>query len=432
MQTDYPPNVPWQHAPEQQYPVMPPQPPTPQPGVVWLPPVANDRTNFGLLGICSIILATMFIPQGIANFVGSHLPLLTRLGMLIFFYLLPILAAAFGVLVFKQQRRWNRVNQRRQMAAAYGFASGVPLAEPQPFPNIEALPQQFIIKLKINWFALFALVCLVICTSLLIWLDFSISSDLFFGATLQESVADLSHFWGFPFLIIFPALITLVRPLVPPQRIEIAPEGLTVIHAPYDWASNKHQYKKQMIYWSEARLFAIRIGKPGATKVRSELSSPATVVTFSRIVRPRWWSLYRPAQPFGEYNAQMDALLALISARTGLLLYDVRQAPSTEVHPKGISPSTFTIVSEVLVGLSFACQVEGFPGVLFAKLHNDGRPVALLIEIIAGLLALGGLGFGYRVRVPAYKTRLLRLGVLCLAFAILGLILFPFGPFIVH
>lgn len=34
--------------------------------------------------------------------------------------------------------------------------------------------------------------------------------------------------------------------------------------------------------------------------------------------------LRRPAQPFGEYNAQMDALLALISARTGLLLYNVR------------------------------------------------------------------------------------------------------------
>ncbi|HEX6779367.1 MAG TPA: hypothetical protein VF099_14250 [Ktedonobacterales bacterium] len=34
--------------------------------------------------------------------------------------------------------------------------------------------------------------------------------------------------------------------------------------------------------------------------------------------------LRRPAQPFGEYNAQMDALLAFISARTGLLLYNVR------------------------------------------------------------------------------------------------------------
>jgi hypothetical protein len=79
-----------------------------------------------------------------------------------------------------------------------------------------------------------------------------------------------------------------------------------------------------MILWSDARLFAIRIGKPGAAKVCYELSSPLKVVTFARIVRPRWWALYRPAQPFGEYNAQMDALLALISAHTGLLLYDVR------------------------------------------------------------------------------------------------------------
>jgi hypothetical protein len=43
-----------------------------------------------------------------------------------------------------------------------------------------------------------------------------------------------------------------------------------------------------------------------------------------RIVRPRWWSRFRSGQSFGEYNAQMDALLALIAAHTDLLLYDVR------------------------------------------------------------------------------------------------------------
>lgn len=430
MQAEHQHSVPWQHAPEQPYPVMPPQPPAPQAGMVWLPPVANDRTNFALIGALLIAVSTIFILQGIANFVGSPLPLFARLGALILFLLLPILMVASGILVFKQQRRWDRVNQRRQMAAAYGSAAGVPLAEPHPFPNIEALPQQFVIKLKTNWFTLLALTCMMICIALLAAAGFSLSFGLLIGSSFKEIVQDVSRSWTFPLILAPSMLITMVRLALARQHIEITPEGLAVTGPPYDWASNKHQFKKQMIPWSEARLFAIRIGKSGASQVRYELSSPATVVTFSRIVRSRWWSLYRPAQPFGEYNAQMDALLAFISARTGLLLYDVRQAPSTEVLPKGISPSTFTTFSAVLVGLSFACQAEGFPGVLFAKLHNDGRPVALLIEIIAGLLALGGLGFGYCVRVPAYKTRLLRLGFLCLAFAIIGLILFPFGPFV--
>jgi hypothetical protein len=43
MQTDYTHNASWQHAPEQ-------QPPAPQPGVVWLPPVANDRSGLRVMG----------------------------------------------------------------------------------------------------------------------------------------------------------------------------------------------------------------------------------------------------------------------------------------------------------------------------------------------------------------------------------------------
>jgi hypothetical protein len=133
------------------------------------------------------------------------------------------------------------------------------------------------------------------------------------------SLASLSSYW-----------VILLGRLSLSQRIVITPEALIVRHALFDWFRlpfwpiGGWQYGDKIIPWNEARLFAIREGQPGASKVRYELSSPFQVVTFSRIVRPRWWALCRPAQPFGEYNAQMDALLALISARTGLLLYDVR------------------------------------------------------------------------------------------------------------
>jgi hypothetical protein len=110
-----------------------------------------------------------------------------------------------------------------------------------------------------------------------------------------------------------------------PQRIEVTPAGLIVKHRRYDWARNGQQGKKKMIPWHEAQLFAIRSGKPGGATIRYELSSPTTVLTFDRILRPRWWSRFQPAPSFGEYNMQMEALLSLICAHTGLRLYDVRE-----------------------------------------------------------------------------------------------------------
>jgi hypothetical protein len=117
--------------------------------------------------------------------------------------------------------------------------------------------------------------------------------------------------WSFPLL--------MLGRMCRPQQIALTPEGVSVRHPDVVWG------KPHLIRWQEARLFAIRDGKPGGARVRYELSSPTTVVTFERILRPSFWSRFQPAQPFGEYHMQMEALLALISAHTGLLLYDVRQ-----------------------------------------------------------------------------------------------------------
>ena len=237
-----------------------------------------------------------------------------------FIFLSPFLV--YATLMFIKARRWNIINPRRQQAAAYGFASGVPLAEPQPFPNIEALPLPFKIRLKTNWGLVTSLFCLLIGLLFFLQLNDYHSQR---GWSFQQSLAHITNNW--PFLVALPlsmlAFCFVWTALS--QSIEVTAQGLIVWHPMYDWFKTiSGPFWKWEIPWSDVRLFAIRDGKPGASKVRSELSSPFQVVTFSRIVRPRWWSLYRPTQPFGEYNAQMDALLALISARTGLLLYDVR------------------------------------------------------------------------------------------------------------
>jgi len=111
-----------------------------------------------------------------------------------------------------------------------------------------------------------------------------------------------------------------------PPKIEITQEGIIVRHGFYDWLETemRFRYGKRTILWNEARLFAIRDGKPGKPAVHYELSSPYEVVKWRRIRQPRWWSLYRPVIPFAEYDAQMEALIALISGITGLPLYDVR------------------------------------------------------------------------------------------------------------
>ena len=321
MQAEHQHSVPWQHAPEQPYPAMPPQPPAPQPGMVWLPPVANDHSGLTITGGI-IILLTLFTGFGTAHsYIASALPTLVKLGMLLLALLFPVFMFAFGVRIFIQARRWEGINQRRQAAAAWGSASGVSLAQPQPFPNIEALPPSFKIKLKANWFASLALFCLMVATLFCLQASPNLSSRFLFQGPIVHWIA----YWSILLLSPIGGIAGYLVWQSFPQFIEVTAQGLIVRHPLLDQFNRaRGSARKQMIPWNDIRLFAIREGKPGTAKVCYELSSPLKVVTFARIVRPRWWSLYRPAQPFGEYNAQMDALLAFISARTGLLLYDVR------------------------------------------------------------------------------------------------------------
>ncbi len=304
-----------------------------QPGIVGgVITVPNDRRYISWRGYVAIGYALLFGAASIWFLVrysasvwslvlfppsSSLLDLVLLWSGSLFLVLSSILFFWLGTQVFWEARRWRLANQRRQQVVGLSFAAGAPLANPQPFPNAAALPPGFIIKLKANWLPLFLSCCLLV--SILLFLSFGPTLE---GNTVHQDLLSLaisSSYW-----------VILLGRLSLSQRIVITPEALIVRHALFDWFRlpfwpvGGWQYGDKIIPWSDARLFAIREGKPGASKVRYEVSSPIKVVTFSRIVRSRWWSLYRPAQPFGEYNAQMDALLALISACTGLLLYDVR------------------------------------------------------------------------------------------------------------
>lgn len=109
------------------------------------------------------------------------------------------------------------------------------------------------------------------------------------------------------------------------QRLEVSAHGLTVL-------SSASPQDAKTIRWHEARLFAVYPRGPrSAPPIWYELSGPTTIIRFARIRRPMPFVPFsllgatKPVVPFEEYDRQMEAVLGLIAAKTGLLLYDLRQ-----------------------------------------------------------------------------------------------------------
>jgi hypothetical protein len=144
MWQDYPQTAPGQASQQQQsFPSQ--QSLAPQPGAAWLPPVANDQTNFW----GAIVLLILFVFGVLLDsfiLASSDLPFSLRLGLLVSSSPSLLLIGALAIWTRTQARRWKGINQRRQQAAAWGFAQGVPLAQPQPVPNPGALSLPLTIK----------------------------------------------------------------------------------------------------------------------------------------------------------------------------------------------------------------------------------------------------------------------------------------------
>jgi hypothetical protein len=264
--------------------------------------VKNDLMNLKATWIWHSVMCGSYVFMALLLFQTSPLKLE--------FLLLALYWAVLAIVNSERERRWKPMNERRQMAA-WGFAAHVPLAQPHPLPNVGALPVPFTITLKPAW-PKFLLALGILCLA-----------DLFVLASLFPLLGRAEALFSHPVLGSFVLFFTLVFCVMiflwlRPQKIIVTQEGLTVRHAT-GWL-----YKTNGIYWRDARLFAIRGNKPGTPATRYELSGPYSVVQWQRLRHPRWWSLHRPAIPFAEYDAQMEALIALISGVTGLPLYDVR------------------------------------------------------------------------------------------------------------
>lgn len=123
------------------------------------------------------------------------------------------------------------------------------------------------------------------------------------------------------FLVISLPVIILPIPVVPfafflrsKRSIVVTAHGLRV----------KDAGGVHYVPWSAARLFAIYKGKKDASLTYYELSSAKDIVRWEWTRKFRKLKTEVPNVSMDEYNSQMQALLSLIAAKTGLPLYDLR------------------------------------------------------------------------------------------------------------
>jgi hypothetical protein len=274
-----------------------------------------------IASIITMVVGMLFIA---ASFLVTHLsggPVVVQPLMIVAYALIGISMPFSIINTLRIERFWKRLEQRRQ-AAAQGEQSL--LAAEQPVPNASALQLPLTIEQRPNWFGLLFMPAIMIITMLIIFVPILI---------FLPHLIVLPHHRPIPPIVMYIALaVPIVFILVlcgvlfgrfyykARQQLTVTETGLI-----------KPGFRKvQSISWREARLFAIN-GIYGAKKYQYpavyELSSANEVIRWEWIRSTRRIIFFaRPAVPQEEYDRQMQALLSLIAARTGLPLYDLRES----------------------------------------------------------------------------------------------------------
>lgn len=216
---------------------------------------------------------------------------------------------------FLQERYWRRIEKLR-FAAAKGDRTL--LANEQPAPDAFALSLPTIIRLQPSKWLILQMLGWTVLLVLLIVGAFNLFRNAFVTFTATNFQA---------FLVFFSSIVTLVWGLFfvfilvyHRQKIEITEQGLRV-----NYFGGHGRIK-----WDEVRLFA-RYPTFGDRKskrtITYELSSTTDIIRWTRIQRTSFPSSMKPAIPLAAYHQQMQALLALTAAKTGLPLYDLTGKP---------------------------------------------------------------------------------------------------------
>lgn len=243
-----------------------------------------------------------------------------------------------GVALWRYFFRWSNIERLRQVAALPENTLILP-AQEQPDLDETALPLPATIEVRSTWKAP------IICFLLLTFLTSSLTAWFLYEHPPQSEPSDAYTFAAIFLLVcavLFSASIAALMLSAGYQRIEVTEQGLHVSSPLLAWRQADNQRfeiskqngrigsSKTMIPWNEAALFAVfpphRISQRTYLPIIYELSGPKTIVRWMRVRQDMPWfhKNHQPTLPFDDYERQMEALLALIAAKTGLPLYDLR------------------------------------------------------------------------------------------------------------
>jgi len=278
------------------------------------PLLATLRTTSFILFLTVILFLAMCIFLFV-NLVFEKEPFVLRHSGIIYIYVYALMQSSFILVInVRQIRYWKKIDQKRFAAVQENRAlltaeRPTLLAEPMWLPGTLELRYT-----KNFWLRTVGMVLLM--ALLLAGIISSEASLLFTFFTVTP------HFFLVCFCISSIVLLALIFALLPysvnRQNIEPTEHGLTTRYAG----------KTATVRWSEARLFAfydtLGVQKSGAS-ITYELSSARNIVRWTWVQRKTRFMGQEPIATQDEYNHQMQGLLALVQARTGLPLYDLRQ-----------------------------------------------------------------------------------------------------------
>lgn len=260
---------------------------------------SDKRLEWYRLGKNLILMGVLVIPilaVGFWVFKGQN-----PTGLLI----MAVICILPGAGLVRWGERWVKLDMLRQLAVSGEEQARALLATEQPRPDDTALALPCKIKLRPKWtppILCFLGVAIITFTPLTILL-------------LNTPPAPfLLYVAVYGFFLLIPTLVASLLPMLAWQTITVTDEGLRI-----------QAEQPLKITWKDARLFAIYpANKPSQPPIRYELSGSNSIVRWKRIARGASSLVTKIPDPFDEYDRQMDALLSVIAAKTGLPLYDLR------------------------------------------------------------------------------------------------------------
>ncbi len=251
-------------------------------------------------------------------------PDLTRLMPSLSIDVFIVLCFGFSFISSMLQRRyWQRI-ERRRLAAAGEDASLLASEQLAANPATLQLPCKIEMRMGNGAIVLFTGMILVFALIFSTVYSWAIDGFLFISPDHLHTFLVFFAIVGGSMVIVL--LLLFLSPIgLGRQIVEATEQGFRV----------RYGGKRTAMRWEEVRLFALYstfgTQKTGAS-LTYELSSATDIARWTRLLRPNFLHVQMvPTVPFDEYTRQMQALCALIVARTGLPLYDLRREPVVRI-----------------------------------------------------------------------------------------------------